>query len=44
MTHLAVPKASDAIDVLIAFVVPQERAFAPHNAHKIGFSGLGKGM
>ena len=44
MAHLAVPKAADAIDVFVALVVPQQRAFAPHNAHKIGFGGLGKGV
>jgi hypothetical protein len=44
MAHLAVPEAPDAVDVFVAFVVPQERAFAPHYAHKIGFGGLGKGV
>jgi hypothetical protein len=44
MANLAVPKAPDPIDVFVAFVVPQERAFTPHNAHKISFSGLGEGV
>ena len=44
MAHLAIPKAADAIDVFVALVVPQQRAFAPHDAHKIGFGGLGKGV
>lgn len=40
VTHGAIPEAGDAVDVLLAGVVPQSRALTANQADEVGLGGF----